>query len=78
MIADQIHGTGFHQQAGGTSIRILVDLAESPRSSGRRLSLPGGRETVFRFDRMRIGATATTPEAYELPLPVPGSMKPGN
>lgn len=66
-------GGGLRGIAMGHVERIL-ELAASPRSSGRRVPLPGGREAVFHFRELGIGPRAAAPRAFSLPVPVPGRV----
>jgi tRNA(Ile)-lysidine synthase len=59
-------------------VERLMALVVAPAPSGRRLPLPGGREAVFHFDEIRLGARASRetapPAAFAVELPVPGRV----
>jgi tRNA(Ile)-lysidine synthetase-like protein len=57
-----------------THVERILEVAASPRSSGRRVPLPGGREAVFNFREVGIGPRAAAPRAFSLPVPVPGRV----
>jgi len=54
--------------------RILA-LARTAAPSGRRLTLPGGREAVFEFDMLRIAERQQALRWPALPLSVPGCVE---
>jgi tRNA(Ile)-lysidine synthase len=54
--------------------RILA-LARTAAPSGRRITLPGGREAVFEFDMLRIAARQHATGWAALPLSVPGCVE---
>ncbi len=66
-----IQHSGGLRRVGADHIDRLLRMARSERPSGRRLSLPGGREAFFRFDALRIGA-ARQSRPFDLRLEVPG------
>jgi tRNA(Ile)-lysidine synthase len=60
--------------AGRIHIERLLALCRGGRASGRRLSLPEGREAVFRFAELRIGSARAPQPAFASPLAVPGRV----
>jgi tRNA(Ile)-lysidine synthase len=55
-------------------VDAILDLAATAAPSGRRIALPGGREAVFSFGEVRIGARRAAGAAFALPLAVPGAV----
>jgi tRNA(Ile)-lysidine synthase len=53
----------------------ILSVARSARPSGRRLSLPGGREASFAFGRLRVAARVEPAAPFALPLAVPGRVE---
>jgi tRNA(Ile)-lysidine synthase len=66
--------SGGRRGVGLGHVDAILDLAGSAAPSGRRLPLPGGREAVFHFDEVRIGARCAPAAPFALPLSVPGSV----
>lgn len=54
---------GGLRQVKAAHVERILDVSGRAGRSGRRLPLPGGREAVFRFGRVRIGARAQAGEA---------------
>jgi tRNA(Ile)-lysidine synthase len=66
---------GGLKDIGAVHLDRLVQLARAQRASGRRIPLPGGREAVVRFDRIRIESRRPASAVYALALPVPGVVE---
>jgi len=70
-----LQAAGGLRGVGLKHVDAIVGLAASEAPSGRRVALPGGREAVFHFDEVRIGAARPAPAAeFALPLTVPGAV----
>lgn len=59
---------------GRVHVERLLALCRGGRASGRRLSLPEGREAVFRFDELRIGPARARRPSFAATLGVPGRV----
>jgi tRNA(Ile)-lysidine synthase len=56
-------------------VERLLDLARSPRSSGRRVPLPGGREGAVSFGHLRLGPRVEAQAPFALTVGVPGEVR---
>jgi len=63
LVRAALHEAGGLAQVKAVHVETILDVSERAGRSGRRLPLPGGREAVFRFGQVRIGARAETKEA---------------
>jgi len=69
-----IEASGGLRGVAGDHVDRILALALAPAPSGRRLPLPGGRETYFSFGEIRIASRAGSPRPFAFPLPVPGRV----
>jgi tRNA(Ile)-lysidine synthase len=67
--AGGLHGVSAHH------VDALLTLALAPGGSGRRLALPGNREALRSFDRLRVGPAPRPAVAYAFALPIPGRVE---
>jgi len=63
LVRAALRDAGGLGQVKATHVEKILDVSGRAGRSGRRLPLPGGREAVFRFGQVRIGARTDTKEA---------------
>jgi tRNA(Ile)-lysidine synthase len=56
-------------------VERLLDFARAPRSSGRRLPLPGAREAVVQFGHIRLGPKVEPAVPFAQTVGVPGDVR---
>jgi tRNA(Ile)-lysidine synthase len=79
VLRQALEGAGGLRGVTADHVERLVELIGAEAPSGRRLPMPGGREAVFHFDEVRLGARARATDpgaatAFALELPVPGRV----
>jgi len=70
-----LDGLGGLADVSAVHVERVLDLARGPRTSGRRLPLPGGREAAIRFGELRLGPALTPVAPFEVALGIPGDAR---
>jgi tRNA(Ile)-lysidine synthase len=63
LVRKALRDAGGLERVKAAHVEQILEVSGRAGRSGRWLPLPGGREAVFRFDQVRIGARAATKEA---------------
>ena len=75
VLRQALHDCGGLADISAAHVERLLDLARAPRSSGRRLPLPGAREAVVRFGLLRLGPRLMPTVPFAVALGVPGDVR---
>ena len=67
--------TGGLRDIGLDHVDRVLALCSSPRASGKRLPLPGGRQAVVEFDYLRVGPRREPAVPFSVELVVPGEAE---
>jgi tRNA(Ile)-lysidine synthase len=70
-----LDATGGRFEVSALHVERVRALCASPRRSGRRWPLPGGRAALGRFEEVWIGPRADPRAAFSLPVDVPGRVE---
>jgi tRNA(Ile)-lysidine synthase len=74
-VRSALERTGGLRGVGLDHVDRVLALAEERRRSGKRVPLPGGREAVVEFGRIRIGPRRPPAEPFSIELMVPGTAE---